>query len=250
MTSATMEQHDLELDEINPRLADAGADEVIRWAVDTFGQRLVMSSSFGVQAAVMLHLVTRVVPDIPVVLIDTGYLFPETYQFAETLTKRLKLNIKVYRPELSAAHYEALYGPQWDDGPQGLALYNYRHKVEPMKRALEELSASAWLAGLRSEQTDHRATLKKVEIQDKRYKIHPILNWTTKDVHEYLKKHDLPYHPLYEKGYMSIGDTHSTVPITQDMHDRAGRFHGLKQECGLHLPTSAEENESRGSSGL
>ena len=250
MTHMTMEKHGLELDAINLQLANADADQIIRWAADTFKKQLVLSSSFGVQAAVMLHLATRVVPDIPVIFIDTGYLFPETYQFAEALTKRLKLNLKVFQSELSAARYEAIYGPQWNQGPQGLALYNYRRKVEPMKRALTDLSAAAWLAGLRREQTDHRASLEIVEVQDDRYKIYPILNWTTKDVYEYLKKHDLPYHPLYEKGYASIGDTHSTTPITEGMSERSGRFHGLKQECGLHLPTSAEENESRGSSGL
>lgn len=250
MTSATMEQHGLDLETLNRQQDDAQPDQIVRWAADTFGQGLVMSSSFGVQAAVMLHLVTRVVPDIPVVLIDTGYLFPETYSFVETLTDRLSLNLKVYQPLLSPARHEALHGKQWEQGQEGLIEYDRVRKVEPMQRALRELKATAWLAGLRRQQTEHRATLRTIIQQDGLYKIHPILRWTTKDVHEYLKQYDLPYHPLYEKGYRSIGDTHSTVSITDEMHERAGRFHGLKQECGLHLPASAEEDQSRESSGL
>lgn len=245
-----MENRDLNLDAINHRLADADPVEIVKWATDTFGHRLVMSSSFGVQAAVMLHMALHVVPNIPVILIDTGYLFPETYLFVDKLAQRLQLNLKVYQPQLSPARHEAIYGNQWEQGPSGLAQYNQLRKVEPMQRALRELDAAAWLAGLRKEQTDHRAGLRTVELQEGRYKIHPILQWTANHVHQYLKKHDLPYHPLHDKGYRSVGDVHTTVPITADMHERAGRFHGLKQECGLHLPESTEEDQSRESSGL
>ena len=164
--------------------------------------------------------------------------------------ERLNLNLKVYQSHLSPARHEALHGKQWEQGPEGLAEYNQIRKVEPMHQALRELSASAWLAGLRGEQTEHRSGLRAVDLQDGLHKIHPILGWTTRDVHLYLTEHNLPYHPLYEKGYRSIGDTHSTIPVTADMHERAGRFHGLKQECGLHLPDSAEEDRSRQSSGL
>jgi phosphoadenosine phosphosulfate reductase len=250
MTPATMQQNDLDLDTLTAQLGNADPEQIIRWAADTFGSRLVLTSSFGAQAAVMLHLVTRVVPDIPVILIDTGYLFPETYTFAQSLTERLGLNLKVYQPLLSPARHEALHGRLWENGIEGLNQYDQERKVEPLQRALRELDATAWLAGLRREQTEHRATLRPVEQQNQLYKVHPILNWTTKDVHEYLTRHGLPYHPLYEKGYKSIGDTHSTRPITDQMDERAGRFHGLKQECGLHLPETAEESESRDASGL
>jgi phosphoadenosine phosphosulfate reductase len=215
-----------------------------------FGGGLVMTSSFGVQSAVMLHLVTQISPGIPVVFIDTGYLFPETYRFADELTRRLKLDLKVYQPLLTAARYEALHGRQWETDVQGMIEYNKLRKVEPMQRAIRDLNVTAWLAGLRREQTDHRGGLRIVELQDGIYKVHPILNWTTKDVHEYLKKHDLPYHPLYEKGYHSIGDVHSTDPTFGDGPERQGRFRGLKQECGLHLPASREEDQSRSSSDL
>ncbi len=250
MAQATVTRQGLDVDAAARQLTGADATQIVRWASDTFGDGLVMTSSFGAQAAVMLHLVTRVVPGIPVIFIDTGYLFPETYRFAEELTQRLRLNLKVYQPVLSPARYEALHGRQWEMGEQGLAEYNRMRKVEPMQRALRELNARAWLAGLRRQQTDYRAGLRVVEFQDGIYKVYPILEWTTRDVHEYLKKHDLPYHPLYEKGYRSIGDTHSTEPTFGRAPERAGRFGGLKQECGLHIPTSREEDQSRASSDL
>jgi phosphoadenosine phosphosulfate reductase len=231
-------------------LEQADASRIIQWAAETFGEGLVLTSSFGAQSAVMLHLVTQVVPEIPVILIDTGYLFPETYQFAHELTERLGLNLKIYTPRITTGYLEAVHGRLWEQGVEGLTRYHEIVKIEPMQRALKELKVTAWIAGLRRQQTDHRASLRAVEAQDGQYKIHPILDWTTKDVHEYLKKHDLPYHPLYAKGYKSIGDVHSTAPITGDMHERAGRFAGLKQECGLHLPKTTEENDSRLSSGL
>jgi len=199
----------------------------------------VLSSSFGMQAAVMLHVFSSIDPDMPVIFIDTGYHFAETYRFVDQLTKRFKLNLKVYNPIMTAARQEALYGKLWEQGEQGLKRYHTINKVEPMQRALRELDPVVWLAGLRADQTRHRATLRTVERQDGRLKVHPILGWTSRDLHGYLKAHDLPYHPLWEQGYVSIGDVHSTRPITADEQDeRDVRFGGAVQECGLHLPTS------------
>ena len=239
----------IQLDSINPELGGKSAEQIIRWASEAFGDGLAMTSSFGAQSAVMLHLVTRVVPDIPIILIDTGYLFPETYHFVNDLTKRLSLNLKVYSPRVTPARYEALHGKTWEYA-EGLDHYHQIFKVDPLQRALEELQVKAWLAGLRSDQTDHRKSLRIVEMQDGLYKVHPILSWSTKDVHEYLKANDLPYHPLVEKGYASIGDTHSTRPITDGQDEREGRFNGLAQECGIHIPQSKDEDDSRVSSGL
>lgn len=240
----------LDLASVNTRLASASAEEIVAFAVETFGDGLVLSTSFGAQAAVMLRLATLAKPDIPVVFVDTGYLFPETYRFADALTKRLRLNLKVAVPAITPARLEATEGKLWEDGLDGLKRYNQIFKVEPMQRALKELGATAWLAGLRSKQTDHRAQLRQVESQGGLYKIHPILDWSTRDVHEYLKKHDLPYHPLYDLGYKSIGDVHSTRAIALGEDERAGRFGGLTQECGLHLPATEKENVSAGSAGL
>ncbi|MEM9021872.1 MAG: phosphoadenylyl-sulfate reductase [Planctomycetota bacterium] len=239
----------LNLASINAELDNGDAPDIVRWAGETFGNGLALTSSFGAQSAVMLHLVTRVLPRVPVILIDTGYLFPETYRFAEQLRQRLDLNLKVYTPQISPARYEAIHGKTWEYA-EGLDHYHKLFKVEPLQRALEQLNISAWLAGLRAQQTDHRATLRTIEQQDGLYKVHPILHWSSKDVHNYLKEHDLPYHPLVEKGYASIGDTHSTRPITQGMDEREGRFGGLRQECGIHLPTSKDEEASRDASGL
>ncbi|MCV5332629.1 phosphoadenosine phosphosulfate reductase family protein, partial [Escherichia coli] len=107
-----------------------------------------VSSSFGIQAAVMLHLVTQEKPDIPIILTDTGYLFAETYRFIDELTEKLNLNLKVYRAEQSAQWQEARYGKLWEQGVEGIEKYNKINKVEPMRRALKELNVGTWFSGL------------------------------------------------------------------------------------------------------
>lgn len=218
-------------------LEKATATERVKWAVDTFGERLVMTTSFGVQAAVMLHLVTQVAPRIPIIFIDTGYLFPETYRFADELTRRLNLNLKTYVPARTAAQQEALFGKLWEQGLDGLKRYNFTNKVEPMDRAVRELGATAWLAGLRRSQSNTREGLPVVQPQNKVTKIHPIIDWDNRTVHRYLSEHGLPYHPLWEQGYVSIGDWHSTAKLEPGMSEQDTRFSGLKRECGLHEPS-------------
>ena len=240
----------LDLAELARRFTGVDARELITWAAQTFGPGLVVSTSFGAQSAVMLHLVSEVAPETPVIFVDTGYLFPETYRFAEELNTRLKLNLKTYAAPMSAARQEALYGKLWEEGEDGIKSYLQRNKVEPMQRALRELGATAWLAGIRQGQTSHRARLRPVEQQDGRYKIHPILSWTEEDVNAYLARHGLPQHPLVAQGYRSIGDVHSTIPTTPDQDPREGRLLGQKRECGLHLPLSPEQSASLRSSGL
>jgi phosphoadenosine phosphosulfate reductase len=220
------------------RLSEASASERIAWAVAKYGSSLVLSTSFGAQAAVMLHLATRIAPDIPVVFVDTGYLFPETYLFADALTKRLRINLKVYRAAESPAWIEARHGKLWEKGAEGLATYNQIVKVEPMQRALAELGARAWLAGLRRSQSSTREHLPVISTQEGRAKILPIVEWTDRDVFRYLTDNDLPYHPLWEKGYVSIGDVHTTRPLSADMTPEETRFFGIKRECGLHDPAA------------
>lgn len=242
----------IDLESVNQHLAHSNAVEIIEWADNAFGDGLVMSSSFGIQAAVMLHLVTQVVPDIPVIWIDTGYLPAETYQFAEDLTQRLNLNLKVYQSPMSPARMEALYGKLWEKHDlESLNFYDKIRKVEPMQRALQELQATAWLAGLRSNQTEHRKSLDPVNRQSELYKVLPILDWTSKDVYDYLTDHNLPYHPYFDQGYTTVGDWHSSRPLmASDENERDTRFHGVKQECGLHLPQTPEEAQSLDSSSL
>jgi phosphoadenosine phosphosulfate reductase len=252
MTIITIEQPQLDLVAINQQLSKADATELIKWAANTFGDRLVMSTSFGIQAAVMLHLVTQVIPDLPVIWVDTGYLPAETYKFAEELTARLNLNLRVYQSPISPARMEALYGKLWEHNDvEALNRYDYLRKVEPMQRALQELNAAAWLAGLRREQTEHRQNLERISKQKDRYKIYPILDWNSRDIYQYLTVHDLPYHPYFDLGYVTVGDWHSSRPLTaDDSPERDTRFHGLKQECGLHLPQTPGEAESLDSSNL
>ena len=162
----------IELEAANQKLNRAEASEVVAWGADTFGDRLVMSTSFGIQSAVMLGLVTSIIPNIPVIWVDTGYLPAETYRFAQQLTQRLSLNLKVYQSPLSPARMEALHGKLWEEGTvEAFNRYDHIRKVEPMQRALKELDAVAWLTGLRSQQTDHRNTLDRITVQENRYKL-------------------------------------------------------------------------------
>ncbi len=224
----------VDLAAVNASLASASAERRIAWALETFGDTLVLSSSFGAQAAVMLHLATQLAPAIPVVFIDTGYLFPETYRFADELTAKLDLNLKVSRADVSSAWLEARHGKLWEDGVDGLERYNRLVKVAPMQRALRDLGAQAWLTGLRRSQASTRANLAILGRQNGLVKVHPIIDWTDRDVHRYLTTHGLPYHPLWHEGYVSIGDVHSSRSLTADLSPEQTRFFGLKRECGLH----------------
>jgi len=217
-----------------PELEGMSAQERARWAVETFGDELIMTTSFGTHSAVMLDLATSVAPDIPVVFIDTGYLFPQTYRFAAELTERLNLNLKKYVPKMTAAEQEALYGKLWEQGEEGLKRYNLINKVEPMDRAVKELGARAWLAGLRRSQGASRASRTFAERQNRIVKIYPILDWDNRRMHQYLVERDLPYHPLWNEGYVSLGDWHSTSKLEPGMSEEQTRFGGLARECGLH----------------
>lgn len=223
-----------QLQELNAMLEKATAQERIAWALANLPHNFMVSSSFGIQAAVMLKLVTEQMPDIPVVFTDTGYLFPETYQFADELTERLNLNLKTYRANLSPAWQEARFGKLWEKGEEGLAKYNHMNKVTPMRKAQEELQVQSWFAGLRRTQSDQRNTLSVLQVVDGKFKVYPILDWTNKDVHYFLEEHNLPYHPLWEQGYVSVGDWHTTRPLEAGMSEQDTRFFGLKRECGLH----------------
>lgn len=220
---------------LNARLEAQPAEARVRWALANGPAQAAMSSSFGAQAAVLLHMLTRQQPDLPVILIDTGYLFPETYRFADELTERLKLNLKVFRPLVSRAWMEARHGRLWEQGLVGIEQYNNLRKVEPMRRALAELDVGTWFTGLRRSQASSRANAPIVEWRGTRLKVNPIADWTDRDVWQYLKQHDLPYHPLWEQGYVSIGDFHTTSRWEPGMREEDTRFFGLKRECGLHL---------------
>jgi len=223
------------LAELNHWLSQRSAEERVAWALRNTSGQHALSSSFGAQSAVSLHLATQQLPDIPVILIDTGYLFPETYRFIDQLSERLALNLKVYRPQIGIAWMEARLGKLWEDGLEGLQNYNRLRKVEPMQRALDELGVRTWIAGLRRSQSRARAGIDFIELRDGRWKLHPLADWSDRDVWNYLQQHDLPYHPLWDKGYVSIGDVHTTRRLEAGMSEEDTRFFGLVRECGLHF---------------
>jgi phosphoadenosine phosphosulfate reductase len=213
----------------NAWLQSQSAEARVGWALENLAESFVLSSSFGIQAAVLLHMVTRQRPDIPVLFIDR-------------LTERLSLNLKVYRAEMTPAWQEARYGKLWEQGEEGLDRFNAINKVEPMARALRELDAGTWFSGLRREQSKSRADLPVLAVQRGTFKVLPLVEWSNRDVHKYLTKFDLPYHPLFDQGYVSVGDIHTTVKWSPGMTEEETRFFGIKRECGLH-----DEEEKEGS---
>src|ERR1700733_7766239 len=222
------------LADINRGFVSVSAEKRIEQAAELLPAEHVLTSSFGAQAAVMLHLTNTVIPRIPVILIDTGYLFPETYRFIDELAGRLNLNLKVFRSDASPAWQESRFGKLWDQGLEGIERYNRINKQEPLERSLRELGAETWFAGLRRVQAETRAQIAPIEFKRGRYKGHPLFDWTDRDVGQYLKRHKLPYHPLWEKGYLSIGDWHTTRSLAEVDSMEELRFFGLKRECGLH----------------
>ena len=225
------------LTDINDDLEQKTALERIEFAAENLPSNYSIASSFGAQSAVSLHMITQVMPKIPVILIDTGYLFPETYQFVDQLAEALDLDVHVYQSTMSPAWQEARYGKLWEKDTRALNEYNQRNKVEPMDRALTELEVGTWFAGLRREQSKSRHELPIVQTFKDRVKVHPIIDWSNRDIHQYLQKHHLPYNPLWEKGYVSIGDKHSTKPLTLGLSEEDTRFGGSQRECGLHVDT-------------
>jgi len=223
-----------DLDAMNRELEAASAEKRVAWTLESFPNHVVLTSSFGAQSAVCLHMAVAQQADIPVVLIDTGYLFPETYRFIDELAERLALNLQIFRAPHGPAWQEARYGKLWEQGLEGIERYNRINKVEPMQRALKELGATAWISGLRRQQAQSRQHLDVLLWRNGRCKVHPLIDWTDRDVYHYLSRYDLPYHPLWEQGYVSIGDVHTTRRLVDGMTPEETRFFGLKRECGLH----------------
>lgn len=228
------------LDELNLWLAQRSATQRMAWALESLSGAHALSSSFGAQSAVSLHMATQLRPDIPVILIDTGYLFAETYRFVDQLCERLALNLKTYRPQIGIGWMEARLGRLWEQGVDGIDRYNRLRKVEPMQRALDELGVRTWIAGLRRSQAQTRAGIDFLELRDGRWKLHPLADWSDRDIGAYLRQHDLPYHPLWDQGYVSIGDRHSTRRWEPGMREEDTRFLGLRRECGLHFDQVGE----------
>jgi len=191
--------------------------------------RMLMTSSFQTQSVTLLHLISEYFPETEVVFLDTGYLFAETYSFVEELIKRLKLNVKVLRSDIS--YLEQL-------NREGLFLYATDpdhccriNKVEPLKRYLKD--GDVWISGVRKDQTSFRAGFLPIEKNEKSIKVHPMLEWNSRDIYNYIKINSLPMHPLEFASFTSLG----CVPCTNPCQDgRFGRWEGKnKTECGLHV---------------
>jgi len=225
----------VDVKKINLQLADLDAVGRIRWAWEEYGAGLVASTSFGLQSAVMIHLIRQVSEEIPIVFIDTGYLFPGTYEYALNLQEKLNFKARVYSAKLSPAFQEASFGKLWEQGKEGMTKYNWLNKKEPMDRALQELDAKVWMAGLRRTQANERKELNFLEAQNGVLKLYPILDWDDRTTYQYLPQNDLPYHPLEGMDYDSVGDWHSTRKISEVEKVEDARHGGHGRECGLHL---------------
>jgi len=218
---------------------DGTAEELLRWAFDRFSPRIAVATSL--QDAVLIHLATRIRPDVRVFSIDTGRLPEETYQCAEDIRRELGVKIEWFFPRHEAV--EALTrekGPySFRDSLEERKSCCFIRKVEPLNRALSGLDA--WVVGLRREEGHTRAGIKKIERDDAHggiLKISPIADWTADDVRNYLKKHRLPYNRLLDRGYASIGCACCTRPIQPGESPRAGRWWWESpehKECGLHV---------------
>ena len=225
-----------------PELEQLDALGRLRWGVETFGDGFALTTSFGIQAAVSLHLISRLDCRVPVIWVDTGYLPAETYTYAATLMDRLGIAVHVAQSPVSPARMEALHGRLWETGRvEDLELYHRIRKVEPLDRAMVDLNVTCWASGVRGRQTDHRRSMQPLELVRGRWALRPLLDWSSRDVFYYMQEHDLPQHPLFALGYSTVGDWHSSGPDDGTSSGRATRFGGLKQECGIHLPGLAGE---------
>lgn len=229
----------------NNELQTASADETLAWAAAA--GPVAMISSFGAQAAILLHMANKMIPGLPVISVDTGYLPPETYRYMEELREQLDLNlIVVNNTEWSPARMEAIHGKLWEQNDADAhKLYGSMRKTEPLAAALDAIEPTPLmlLSGLRASQTAARAGMPRIARQpDGRLKVLPMLNMTDQEVEEYFIEHDLPQHPLIAQGYVSIGDWHSSralQPGESAADARKTRFGGKFEECGLHVSTHA-----------
>ena len=220
--------------ELSALLEPLKAHERILQLKEIYGCRLVASSSFGLQAAAMLHLIKEHAPDIPIVFVDTGYCFPETYHFSQAFIEDWDLDIRIFNPAVSAARQKALYGNLWEQGKEGSKKYALLNKVEPMNRALSEVGGDVWLSGLRRSQSSTRINRAFAEQQKATMKVYPILDWADAQLEAYYHEHQLPRHPLEKEGYLTMGDWHSTRKPKIGETAEETRFGGVKYECGLH----------------
>lgn len=215
-------------------LEDATPQEILRWAVDTYYPRLTMATAFGAEGCVILAMLADIEPRVRVFNLDTGYQFKETLELRERIRQRYGIEVELVRPDEAVEEMERRFGgPIYHTDPQECCRLR---KIEPLKRALK--GYDAWISGIRREQTAVRAKARVVDWDERFHlvKINPLLNWTKADVWRYIRRHNVPYNPLHDQGYPSIGCWPCTRPVLPGQDDRAGRWAGFgRVECGIHL---------------
>jgi len=222
----------------NAEIKDMSSLEIIEWGFKTFKNQFGFTTSFGIQSSVLLHLIqnSSLKNKVKIFWIDTGYLPRETYIYANILIKQLDLKIDVLQSEISPARMEATFGKLWESKiPSDLDKYHQIRKIDPLEKALKKNKIFCWGSGVRSIQTSNRSKMNCIDIVRNTLSLRPLLGWSNKDIFYYMKENNLPQHPLFHKGYSTVGDWHSSSAETYDKKGRNTRFGGLKQECGLHI---------------
>jgi len=224
----------------NERFRASHPSGIVRWAADTFGDGLIMTSSLGAESMCAIHLAIRAKPDTKIVVVNTGYLFAETLEFMARMRARWGLSVREYHTRNDPVVWLSVNGEPDPRQRRNVDACCAANKNEVFDRAMAELSPAAWLRGVRADQSAERARMEMVQWSPRNrcWAISPLLHWTARDIHQYMKQHGLEYHPLWEKGYSSIGCNPGTCtrPIGADQDQREGRWAGLgKKECGIHL---------------
>ena len=238
MDTTTKSKTKYNLKELNRELKNLSAQEVLEWGFDKFGNNLAFTTSFGIQSSVLLHLIqnSSLKNKVKIFWIDTGYLPKETYLYADMLINQLSLDINILQSKISPAHMEAIHGRLWEsNNVEDMNKYHQIRKIDPLEEALKKYSINCWVSGVRAQQTENRSKMKFIELIRNRLSLRPLLGWTQKEIFYYMQENKLPQHPLFTKGYSSVGDWHSSSAENENTKGRATRFGGVKQECGLHI---------------
>ncbi len=222
-----------ELAEASGRLESASPQDILRWAIDRFQPRLTMATAFGPEGMVLIHMLAELAPQTPVFNLDTGYQFAETLELRERVAQRYGIEVELKRPELTVEQYEALHGgPLYRTDPDRCC---FDRKIRVLHKAVRGMHA--WASAIRRDQSPDRARTAIVG-WDRKFslvKVSPLANWTKKDVWDLIVSQDIPYNPLHDQGYPSIGCQPCTRSILCGEDERAGRWSGFaKTECGLH----------------
>jgi phosphoadenosine phosphosulfate reductase len=227
----------------NKQLESATPQEVLRWAVEKFHPRLTMATAFGAEGCCIIHMLAEIEPGVRIFNLETGYQFSETLELRERIREKYGIAVEYVRPEMTVAEYEAEHGgPLYRIRPDQCC---YDRKILPLRRAV--VGYDAWISAIRRDQTDHRGRASVVgwDAKFSLVKVNPLLNWTKKDVWNFVTRNGVPYNPLHDQGYPSIGCWPCTAPVGEGQDERAGRWAGSKKkECGLHVV------EHQGGSGI